>query len=69
MVELNVKAQVYDIAKIACVQKQWIKGKELRVHGLVYQLENGILNDLGLTLNKLSMIPEEFWIYDNKMVE
>jgi hypothetical protein len=32
-------------------------------------MENGILDDLGLTLNKLSMIPEEFWIYDNKMVE
>ena len=68
LVELNVKSQVYDIAKIPCVQKTWIKGKELRVHGLVYQMENGILKDLGLTLNKLSMVPEEFWIYDNKMV-
>ena len=32
-------------------------------------MENGILKDLGLTLNKLIMVPEEFWIYDNKMVE
>lgn len=58
---------MYDIAKIPSVQKAWIQGKELRIHGLVYQMENGILKDLGLTLDKLEMIPEEFWIYDNQM--
>jgi carbonic anhydrase len=48
---------VYDIAKIPCVQKAWIQGKELRIHGLVYQMENGVFKDLGLTLNKLEMLP------------
>ncbi len=32
-------------------------------------MDNGILKDLGLTLNKLNMIAAEFWIYDNKMVD
>ncbi len=64
-----MQSQVYDIAKIPSVQKAWIQGKELRIHGLVYQMENGILKDIGLTLNKMEMIPEDFWIYDNKMAE
>ena len=58
---------MYGIAKIPCVQRAWVTGKQLRIHGLVYQMENGVLKDLGLTLNKLEMVPEEFWIYDNKL--
>lgn len=61
-----MKAQVYDIAKIPCVQKAWINGQKLRVHGLVYRLDNGILKDLGLTLDRLEQIPEEYWIYESK---
>ena len=45
------------------VQKAWTEGKELRIHGLIYQLGNGILKDLNLTLSKIEEIPEEFWIY------
>lgn len=67
LVELSVKSQVYDIAKIPCVQKAWIKSKPLRIHGLVYQMDTGVLKDLGLTINKLDQVPEEFWIYDNKL--
>ncbi len=61
-----MKSQVYDIAKIACVQKAWINGQKIRIHGLIYRLDNGILKDLGLTLDRLEQIPEEFWIYDVK---
>jgi carbonic anhydrase len=61
--ELNVKSQVYDMAKIPCVQKAWVKGQPLRIHGLIYRLEDGILKDLGLTLDRIQQIPEEFWIY------
>lgn len=64
MCELNVKAQVYDIAKVACVQKAWVNGQKLRIHGLIYRLDNGVLNDLGLTLDRLNQIPEEHWIYE-----
>lgn len=64
MVELNVKQQVYNIARIPVVQKAWKMGGGLRIHGLVYRLENGILNDLGLTLSKLDQLPEEFRIVE-----
>lgn len=63
---MNVKAQVYDISKIACVQKAWVSGQKLRVHGLVYRLDNGVLKDLGLTLDRMEQIPEDYWIYDVK---
>ena len=52
------------MAKIPCVQKAWINRQPLRVHGLIYRLDNGILKDLGLTLDRIEQIPEEFWIHD-----
>ena len=57
LVELNVKQQVYDTAKVPSVQKVWKNGSKLRIHGVVYQLHNGRLKDLGLTLSNLEMIP------------
>jgi len=35
----------------------------LRIHGLIYRLDNGVLKDLGLTLDRIQQIPEEFWIH------
>ncbi len=61
--ELNVKAQVYETAKLPSVQKAWAKGQPLRIHGLIYRLDNGVLKDLGLTLDRLEKLPEEFWIH------
>jgi carbonic anhydrase len=62
LTELNVKHQVYNIARIPIVQQAWKEGQELRIHGLVYRLDDGILKDLGITLSKISHIPEEFRI-------
>jgi len=51
--ELNVRQQVYNIARIPIVQEAWKEGRQLRIHGLIYNLKDGLLKDLGLTLNKL----------------
>lgn len=51
--EINVKQQVYNIAKFPFVQKAWKSGQEVRVHGLIYSLKDGLLKDLGITLSKL----------------
>lgn len=58
LTELNVKTQVYNIAKIPLVQLAWKNGQELRIHGFVYDLKDGLLKDLGITLNSLDKIPE-----------
>ena len=45
MVELNVIEQVHNLAKTSYVQKAW-KNRELQVHGWVYSLNDGKINDL-----------------------
>jgi len=44
--ELNVKEQVNNICNTSVVKKAWRKGKELSIHGWIYNVENGILKDL-----------------------
>ncbi|MCP4417311.1 MAG: carbonic anhydrase [Chloroflexi bacterium] len=44
--ELNVKAQVKSVCNTAIVQNAWGKGHDLSVHGWIYNLESGILQDL-----------------------
>lgn len=49
-VELNVKEQVYDLAKTSIVQAAWKNGQELCLHGWVYGLDTGIVKDLEVNL-------------------
>lgn len=44
--ELNVKEQVTNICNTTIVQNAWKQGRELTVHGWIYNIENGILKDL-----------------------
>ncbi|MBF01359.1 carbonate dehydratase [Flavobacterium coralii] len=49
-VEINVKEQVYDLAKTSIVQGAWRNGQELCLHGWVYGLDTGIVKDLQVNL-------------------
>ena len=55
--ELNVKQQVYNIARVPIVQQAWKFKQDLRIHGLIYGLNDGLLKDLGITLNRIDQIP------------
>lgn len=44
--ELNVREQVGNVCQTTIVQDAWKKGASLAVHGVIYNLENGILKDL-----------------------
>lgn len=46
LVELNVVAQVENLANIDIIQKAWDRGQELTLHGWVYDLKTGLLKDL-----------------------
>lgn len=46
LVELNVIENVYNLCKTTIVQNAWAKGQELGVHGWVYSLKTGIINDM-----------------------
>lgn len=60
LVELNIIEQVFDLVNISIVQHAWLDGRKLSVHGLVYDIKNGILNDLNVTVNNNSEIPKVY---------
>jgi carbonic anhydrase len=43
MVELNVKEQVFNLAKTAIIQKTWVNEQRPDLHGWVYGLHDGII--------------------------
>ena len=49
--ELNVMRQVSNVASDVFVQDAWARGQELSVHGWVYSLGTGLVNDLGVTVS------------------
>lgn len=48
-VELNVVEQVHDLGKTSIVQNAWGKNQPLHIHGWVYDLSDGLINDLEVT--------------------
>jgi carbonic anhydrase len=50
LVELNVVEQVYNLSRTPVVEAAWARGSELRLHGWVYELTEGLLRDLDVTL-------------------
>lgn len=50
-VELNVKEQVYDLAKTSIVQAAWKSGQEVTIHGWVYGLNSGYVTDLNVNID------------------
>ena len=50
-VEINVKEQVYDLAKTSIVQGAWRNGQQLSVHGWVYGLNSGFITDLDVNIS------------------
>ena len=47
--ELNVIEQVTNVCQTTIVEDAWERGQELTVHGLVYDLRDGLLRDLGVS--------------------
>lgn len=49
--ELNVKAQVQRVARTPIVQRAWERDQELSIHGWMYQLDNGRIRDLDVSVD------------------
>jgi carbonic anhydrase len=52
--DLNVIEQVLNVGETTIVQDAWKRGQELRVHGWIYDLSDGIITDLGIHLENLA---------------
>jgi carbonic anhydrase len=63
LVELNVIEQVFNLSKTSIVQAAWEKGKKLAVHGVVYDLKTGTLNDLEATVRDPGEIPKFYLVH------
>ena len=49
--ELNVIEQVANICNTTILRKPWLAEQQVTVHGLVYNLHDGILKDLNVSVN------------------
>ena len=49
--EMNVRQQVLNICHTSIVQNAWREGRELAVHGWIYAIADGLLKDLGFTID------------------
>ncbi|KAI8621810.1 carbonic anhydrase, partial [Chytriomyces sp. MP71] len=58
LVELNTAQSVWHVAESSIVQNAWARGQKLTIHGWVYQLEDGLLHDLKLSVNAKDEIDE-----------
>jgi carbonic anhydrase len=47
--ELNIVEQVAHVSQTTIVEDAWARGQALTVHGLVYDLHDGLLRDLGVS--------------------
>ncbi len=56
LVELNVIEQVGDLSKTTIVQNAWERNQPLHVHGWVYDLHDGIIKDLNVSLTGSSSL-------------
>ncbi|MCC6987820.1 MAG: hypothetical protein IT181_02405 [Acidobacteria bacterium] len=50
LVELNVMEQVFDLSRTVVVRDAWASGRPVKLHGWVYRLTDGLITDLGTTI-------------------
>ncbi len=58
MCELNVVEQVKSICSTTIVKNAWKSGQELAVHGWIYSIRDGILQDLNMCVTGLGELTE-----------
>ena len=56
--ELNVIEQVVNVCQTTIVQDAWLRGQALTVHGWVYGLQDGLLNELGMSVSSQDVLAQ-----------
>ena len=56
LVELNVVEQVNNVVQTTIVRDAWDRGQELTVHGWVYGINDGKLQDMGIAVSALDQL-------------
>jgi carbonic anhydrase len=58
--EMNVIEQVGNVALSTVMQDAWARGQAIAVHGWVYGLKDGLLKDLGVTMDRPETVVDVF---------
>ncbi|MBS1682632.1 MAG: carbonate dehydratase [Bacteroidetes bacterium] len=59
-IEYNVIEQVFDLSTTSIIQNAWTKRNGPWVHGWVYDIANGIIKDLKVSMNNQRELPEVY---------
>jgi carbonic anhydrase len=57
--ELNVIEQVVNLSRTTIIEDAWDRGQQLTIHGWVYGIQDGLLNEVGMTVNSREMVAEK----------
>jgi carbonic anhydrase len=58
--EMNVIEQVGNVALSTVIQDAWARGQKVAVHGWIYGLSDGLLKDLGVTMDRPEAVVDVF---------
>ncbi|MCB0054969.1 MAG: hypothetical protein KDE01_26740, partial [Caldilineaceae bacterium] len=58
MCELNVIEQVKNVANTTIVQDAWHRGQQVSVHGWIYSIADGLLQDLDACISSAAELNE-----------
>ncbi|WP_299584824.1 carbonate dehydratase [uncultured Microbulbifer sp.] len=61
--ELNVMAQVQNLAMTKIVQHAWDRNQRLSLHGWIYDIRDGLIRDLGMRMDDRGRVPEIYHVY------
>jgi len=60
--ELNVMEQVLNVCHTDIVQRAWSRRQKLSVHGMIYDLHDGLLKDLKMHFSNIKQIQKEYQV-------
>ncbi len=63
--ELNVVEQVSNVCHTSVIQAAWERGQSLAVHGWIYGIHNGLLQDLNVTISSPDEIAQAYRVATN----
>ena len=55
---VNVRQQVYNLSKVSFIRQKWAAGDFPALHGWFYQIRDGMLKDLNVTVNSVKKSEE-----------
>lgn len=58
--EINVAEQVYNLGNSTIMQNAWERGQDVEIHGVVYGIEDGRLEYLGVRSNSREVVEDSY---------